>query len=129
MVPDPFVKVYDVRMMRALLPVAFPAGPTLLRFHPKLSSTAIVTSQTGLFQVIDITVTSGGTDVFQMDTMGTAVTCMDLSPSGDVLAFGDSSGILHEWLYKPDAQVNPFSRASEWSTIPEPETVEVGEHA
>lgn len=127
MVADPFIKVYDIRMMRPLLPVAFAAGPMLLRFHPKLTSTAIVSSQTGLFQVVDITITSGGTDVFQMDTMGNVVTCMDLSSSGDVLAFGDSAGLLHEWVYKPEAQVNTFSRPSEWSTIPEPQTVKIGE--
>jgi PAB-dependent poly(A)-specific ribonuclease subunit 2 len=127
MVVDPFVKVYDIRMMRPLLPVAFPNGPALLRFHPKLSATAIVTSQSGLFQVIDISVTSGGTDIFQTDTMGNFITCMDLSGSGDVLAFGDSAGIVHEWIYKTDAHVNPFSRPSEWGTLPEPPSVKVSD--
>lgn len=33
--------------------VAFPAGPSLLRFHPKFSSTILVASSSGTFTLAD----------------------------------------------------------------------------
>src|SRR3990167_9239868 len=51
---DPFVKVYDIRTYRQLSPIPFPAGAFMLKFHPKFSSTLLIASQTGQFQLSDI---------------------------------------------------------------------------
>lgn len=54
MVMDPIVKMYDIRTMKSLAPIAFPSGPSFLRFHPKFSSTLFVTSLMGQVQICDI---------------------------------------------------------------------------
>ena len=54
MVSDPYVKVYDVRMMKALPPVSLAIDhPLLLRFLPSYSSRLLVMSATGRAQIID----------------------------------------------------------------------------
>jgi PAB-dependent poly(A)-specific ribonuclease subunit 2 len=54
LVVDPMVKVFDIRAMRALAPVAFPMGAFHAKFLPKYSSTACVVSQSGTFQMTDV---------------------------------------------------------------------------
>lgn len=52
------MQVYDLRSApRMTASVPFPAGPSLLRFHPKFSSTILITSSSGTFTLAD---TSGG---------------------------------------------------------------------
>lgn len=51
---DPLVRVYDVRTMRSLPPIAFPTGPSMLKFHPKFYSTVVIVSQNGQFQLCDV---------------------------------------------------------------------------
>jgi PAB-dependent poly(A)-specific ribonuclease subunit 2 len=53
-VPDPLVKVYDVRSLRPLAPISFPAGPAFAKFHPRNSSTILAASMLGQFQVTDV---------------------------------------------------------------------------
>ncbi len=55
-VPEPLIRVHDLRSMRALVPIPFaaPGGPSLLAIHPKLSSTIIVSAPQGQFQIVDI---------------------------------------------------------------------------
>lgn len=51
---DAMIKLYDIRTMRTLPPISFPSGPNHLLFHPKLSSTILAASQTGQFQICDV---------------------------------------------------------------------------
>jgi PAB-dependent poly(A)-specific ribonuclease subunit 2 len=53
---DSMLRVYDLRTYRQLTPISFPAGACFLQFMPKLSSTLMIASQSGQFQLIDISV-------------------------------------------------------------------------
>jgi PAB-dependent poly(A)-specific ribonuclease subunit 2 len=52
---EPMIKLYDIRTMRALPPLSFPAGASFLSFNPVLSSILFASSQTGNFQICDTT--------------------------------------------------------------------------
>jgi hypothetical protein len=56
---DSFIRVFDLRMMQMLRPIAFPPGAFSLKFHPKFSSTLIIVSQSGAFQLCDAQGTLG----------------------------------------------------------------------
>lgn len=61
--PDPMVKLYDVRTLRALPPISFAAGPAFACLHPRDSSKVIVASAQGVLQVIDMS--QGASTEFQ----------------------------------------------------------------
>ena len=50
--PDPQVKVFDLRMQQFMNPIQIKTGAFMLKYHPKLSSTLFVVSQ-GFFQICD----------------------------------------------------------------------------
>jgi len=50
---DPLVKVFDLRNNRSLPPVSFPPGAFVLKHHPLLSSTMVVASEEGVFQLAE----------------------------------------------------------------------------
>jgi PAB-dependent poly(A)-specific ribonuclease subunit 2 len=93
--PDTLVRMYDVRTLRALPPVSFPAGPSFAQLHPRDPSKLVVASQAGLIQSVDLT----GSIVtqFQQLPVNSYVTSMGIGPMGDYLAFGDADGQLHVW--------------------------------
>lgn len=48
------LQVYDLRAAPHMTgSVAFPAGPSLLRFHPKFSTTLLIASSSGTFTLAD----------------------------------------------------------------------------
>lgn len=94
-VADPLVRLYDVRMLRALPPVSFPAGPAFALLHPTDSTKLVISSQQGMLQIADLSASSQAS-FLQLD-VNTYVTSMALSPLGDYLAFGDADGQLHLW--------------------------------
>lgn len=48
------MQVYDLRLApRMTASIPFPAGPSLLRFHPKFSSTILIASSSGTFTLAD----------------------------------------------------------------------------
>ena len=51
--PDPLVKVYDLRTMRALPPIPSSSGPAFIHALPKRSSSIAVASAQGLINVVD----------------------------------------------------------------------------
>lgn len=52
--PDPLVKVYDLRNMRALSPIPFSSGPAFISVIPKRSSSIAVASNLGLINIVDV---------------------------------------------------------------------------
>ena len=64
--PDPFLKLHDIRYLRPLSPIPFPSPPALVKFHPRLTSTVVVASAEGRVQILDLkdVVAAGG--VFQV---------------------------------------------------------------
>ncbi|ORY23812.1 ubiquitin carboxyl-terminal hydrolase-domain-containing protein [Naematelia encephala] len=93
--PDPMVKLYDVRTLRALPPISFAAGPAFCLVHPTDPSKLLISSQTGMLQVVDMA--DSGASTLQQLHVNSYITSMTLSPGGDYLAFGDGDGQLHLW--------------------------------
>ncbi|KAF9583086.1 poly(A)-specific ribonuclease [Lunasporangiospora selenospora] len=123
---DPLVKVYDMRTMRSLAPIPFPNGPSFLKMHPKLSTTVCIASQTGQFQLCDIGNLTTGIQFYQINT-NNYVNCFDISFTGEMVALGDSSNVVHVWADKTEPQMNHFSSPVSAPTIQMPPSVVVGE--
>ena len=94
--PDPLVRLYDIRTLRPLPPVSFPAGPAFVRLHPSDSAKMVIASQQGLLQTYDMSQSSDASAFTQLD-VSSYVTSMALSNYGDYLTFGDADGQLHIW--------------------------------
>ncbi|RUS20975.1 hypothetical protein BC937DRAFT_93946 [Endogone sp. FLAS-F59071] len=111
---DPLVKVYDIRMsIRSLAPIPFPAGPTFLKMHPKLSTTVFITSQSGQYQMCDVgSVTLGaggsGPQFYQCHT-ASYITAMDVSSSGETLVMGDAASWVFQFADREEPSVNAYS--------------------
>lgn len=133
---DPMIQVYDLRRMnKPLFPILVPAGPSAVKFHPKLSSTIFITASTqNGFCTADINnpnvwessdYISQASNVIPLDSETGYVTCFDVSESGDFLAFGDSSGVIHQWMDYQETpednltkKFNTYSRVSEgWTDM------------
>ncbi|CAL1703566.1 unnamed protein product [Somion occarium] len=119
--PDPLVKVYDIRTMRALPPVPFSNGPAFINRIPTRSSTIVVTSNEGLINVVDVT---NPTDSeFHQLASASYVTTAAVSPTGSYMAFGDADGIIHLLTAAEegsDLPLNGFDgQPVEWADPPE----------
>lgn len=88
---DPLINVYDLRAGKSLPPIPFPAGAGFVRLHPKLSTCAIIASQSGQIQLLDF---ANASNVFlhQAD-ISSQLLAMEISPSGDYLALSDGAFI------------------------------------
>lgn len=93
--PDPLVRVYDVRTLRPLPPISFPSGPSFALLHPTDTSKIFISSQQGMMQVYDMSSSTSGH--FQQLDVSSYVISMALSSAGDYLAFGDADGQVHLW--------------------------------
>ncbi|KAH7032044.1 ubiquitin carboxyl-terminal hydrolase-domain-containing protein [Linnemannia elongata] len=124
---DPLVKVYDMRTMRSLAPIPFPNGPSFLKMHPKLSTTVCIASQTGQFQMCDVGNLTSGIQFYQINT-ASYVNCFDISYSGEMVALGDATNVVHMWGDKQEPQMNHFSNPIDAPTMPVPPTVAVGDN-
>ncbi|CAD7704572.1 unnamed protein product [Ostreobium quekettii] len=97
LVPDTVVKVFDVRSFAsALYHMPFPAGPSLLAFHPKFSGTLIVGSASGVLTIADVQ-SDAAPHAFQVATAGRQLLACSISSSGDFIALGDNGGMVHLW--------------------------------
>ncbi|KAF9355394.1 poly(A)-specific ribonuclease, partial [Mortierella sp. AD094] len=123
---DPLVKVYDMRTMRSLAPLPFPNGPSFLKMHPKLSTTVCIASQTGQFQMCDVGNLTTGIQFYQINT-ASYVNCFDISYSGEAVALGDASNVVHIWGDKQEPQMNHFSSPIDAPSMPMPPAVSVGD--
>lgn len=89
--------VFDLRTLRPLPPTTVTMlQPLLLRCMPAWPSTILVLSRMGEFQFLDLhgLVTPSTMMVHQLSTAaeGRVACCVDISPSCQGLAFGDSCG-------------------------------------
>ncbi|KAN0075425.1 Ubiquitin carboxyl-terminal hydrolase domain containing protein [Tylopilus felleus] len=139
-VPDPLVKVYDLRNMRPLPPIPFSDGPAFINLLPMHTSSLVVTSPQGLVNILDVsnTNTSGfyhvrvtlallslspPQPIFKLETTS-YITSTAVSSNGAYLAFGDAVGTIH-LLTAADESSEPFfngfqGQPVEWADVPEP---------
>ncbi|XP_053311614.1 PAN2-PAN3 deadenylation complex catalytic subunit PAN2 [Spea bombifrons] len=112
---DRFLKVYDLRMMRAITPLQVHVDPLFLRFVPTYTSRLAIISQRGQCQFCEPTGLASPADIFHVSTVSQAIMSFDVSSSKQVFAFGDSDGCVHLWSATPDATFNTYSRDSEFA--------------
>lgn len=120
---DTQLKVFDLRFLRPMTPCNVTTlQPFLIRSVPALEATLLVLSQTGQFQLLDLRglVTPSNMMVHRINTSSEEVIAcaMDIGPSCQCVAFGDSSGVVHMWSDREDAVLNPY--ATQETIFPDP---------
>jgi len=111
------LKVFDLRVLRPLPPVAVPLlQPLLLHSIPLHPSLVLVASQLGEFQFLNLRglVTPSTMLLNQLSSLAEgSITCtVDISPSCQGIAFGDSCGIVHLWSDREAPVLNPYAQPS-----------------
>lgn len=102
---DRFLMLFDLRTLRAQRPVALNFEPSFIRFLPTYSDNRlVVASQSGEFQVFEIG--EANTYPFHVETQGTGIFCMDVSPSKQCVALGDGAGFLHLFSDRAEPVIN-----------------------
>lgn len=120
------MKVYDVRMLRALSPVPVVGEPFLLRFLPAFSSQLAVISAMGQLQVLDASApASSAIQLFQVNSEGAMCMGLEVSSSCQCLAVGDAGGYVHTFASNASAVFNSFSRPTEFADPIEPLSVSI----
>ncbi|RDB20983.1 PAB-dependent poly(A)-specific ribonuclease subunit PAN2 [Hypsizygus marmoreus] len=121
--PDPLVKVYDIRTMRSLPPIAFSSGPAFIHVLPKRSSTIAIVSNEGLINIVDILNPAAASEFYQLDLTSYITSC-SVSPTSAYMAFGDAEGSIHLLSQAEDVTGVPFNgfegHSVEWADTPAP---------
>ncbi|XP_075708229.1 PAN2-PAN3 deadenylation complex catalytic subunit PAN2 isoform X2 [Rhinoderma darwinii] len=112
---DRFLKVYDLRMMRAITPLQVHIDPLFLRFVPTYTARLAIISQRGQCQFCEPTGLASPADIFHVSTVSQLIMSFDVSASKQVLAFGDSDGCVHLWADTPEATFNTYPRDTEFA--------------
>lgn len=107
-VVDPLVNIYDLRMMRAVSPIPFPAGASFAKFYPKLPNIVVIASTTGQIQFVDM-YDQLQVHLYQADlsmpnnasSVAAATSSyminLDVSDNGEFLAFSDGHNTMSLW--------------------------------
>ncbi len=110
--------VYDLRIMRAVSPIQSMVQPYQLRFVPAMSSRLAVLSGMGQVQLLDTgAMTTPDVSIFQvnMPMEGCQTISMDIAPSHQCMAFGDTANWLHLYSSVAEPVLNPFARSTEFA--------------
>jgi PAB-dependent poly(A)-specific ribonuclease subunit 2 len=108
---DGLANVFNLKTLQPLPPIPFQAGAAFVRMHPRMSTTSVVGSKSGQLQVVDIMNPNATNIIKQVQIYDpTLLTSLEMSPSGEALAFASSTSQIYLWG-------NPSSiRFSEFST-------------
>lgn len=117
--PDRFLMVYDLRMIKAISPIQVMLVPYQLRFLPSMSSRIVVLSSLGQVQLVDTAALSTPQmSMFQIHSAaleGCNIMSLDISPSNQCMAFGDTSNSVHLYSSVAEPILNPYARDSEFA--------------
>nr|CAB3264643.1 PAB-dependent poly(A)-specific ribonuclease subunit PAN2 [Phallusia mammillata] len=117
---DPFVKVYDLRMMRSLSPIQCVVQPSFLRFLSTYTRRMLVMSQAGQFLLIeDNAAITPTTPIYQANLMAASIVNLDISRSMQAIAFVDSGGCLHMWSASANPTFNKFQKDPQFPDVAE----------
>ncbi|KAI0329853.1 hypothetical protein GY45DRAFT_1324455 [Cubamyces sp. BRFM 1775] len=120
--PDPLVKIYDLRNLKALPPIPFSAGPAFITRFPNRATTLAITSSQGLVQIVD-TANPTTNEFCQLDSPS-YISSVAISPTAGYMAFGDSDGAIHLLSAAEEDAMLPFNgfdgKPIEWPDTPEP---------
>lgn len=83
--------------MRPMAPIVFHPGAAFIRLHPRMSTTAVIASQNGQMQTIDITNPAMASIRHINLSEESHLLGLDVSTSGNALILNDSVGYLQLW--------------------------------
>lgn len=134
-VVDPLINVYDLRYLKPLAPVSFPAGASFVSLHPKVPNMCFACSSTGQLQFIDLfniknfkiyqvnllqsASTSNPAFINNVSQGGTRIVKMELSNSGDYLTLADNFNNLYLWSADNTSHFNNFSKPVDYPVEPD----------
>lgn len=113
-VADPMINLYDLRMMRALSPLPFPAGASFVRFHPKLPNVLVAASTSGQIQFLNM-FDQLHVNLYQADLTnsldansiaaetGSYLSNLEMSETGEYMCFSDDHKTMHIWSINSSA--------------------------
>ncbi|TRY64214.1 hypothetical protein TCAL_00495 [Tigriopus californicus] len=119
--PDRFLMMYDLRILRAINPLQVMILPYQLRFLPTLSSQVAVLSSMGQVQLVDTAeLATPNINIFQVAVPieGCNTISMDISPSRQCMAFGDTTNSIHLYSSLAEPVLNPYARETEFADTP-----------
>lgn len=122
--PDRYLMVYDLRTYRLVAPIQSIFPPALVRFIPAFTSKFCIASAMGQFQLLDVTASAtenctAFTHQVQIQP-DASLTSMSISSSGQALAFGDNTGLLHLFGTNTSVAFNQYSAPTEFPDPFEP---------
>ena len=94
-----FVSVFDVKNLVSLAPIPFPPGAAFVRMHPLLSTTAIVVSQLGQIQFIDLLNANLAASTIRQANITSFLKMIEIAPAGRtlVLATEQPDYLIQVW--------------------------------
>lgn len=122
--PDRFLMVYDLRNYRLITPIQSIFPPTLVKFVPAFTSKFCLASAHGQFQLLDVA--AGAAEnctafTHQVQIQPEAsLTSLNVSSSGQALAFGDDLGMVHLFGTNTNVTFNQYSAHTEFPDPIEP---------
>ncbi|KAF2227442.1 ubiquitin carboxyl-terminal hydrolase-domain-containing protein [Elsinoe ampelina] len=116
---DHLANVFDLKNMTPLPPVPFPPGAAFVRMHPRMSTTCIVASQTGLMYAIDI-MNPDNAKVKHANLYDTHLLTLDLAPSGEAIAIADAQCAIHLWGSPNKVQFTEYSNPTAFADSAQP---------
>lgn len=93
---DQFTIVFSLKTLKQLPPIPFHPGAAFVRLHPRMSTTAIIASQNGQMQVIDL-MNPDSANLRQINLYDSYLTGFEMAPSGEAFALADSNCHIRLW--------------------------------
>ncbi|XP_054155443.1 PAN2-PAN3 deadenylation complex catalytic subunit PAN2-like [Oppia nitens] len=121
-IADHFLMLYDLRQMKAVAPIPMPNfSPYLIKFLPKFAAKCCVVSQTGQFNVFDVgDYSQRYIHSIQLPPTGASITSLDVSSTGQALAFGDDHNFIYLYGACGEVDFNMNSKQTEFADPIEP---------
>ena len=117
---DTLAKVFDLKKLEQLAPIAFHAGAAFVQIHPKWSTTSVISSQNGQIHVTDI-MNAENVKLLHV-TLTSSLVGLVMSPSGNAWAIADQDNIVSLWGSPNNLQfsdtINSIEFADEVTAVP-----------
>lgn len=111
---DHLANIFDLKTLMPLPPLPFPPGAAFVRMHPKMSTTCIVASQSGLMYAVDI-MNPDAPLMKHAHMLDTHMLALDLAPSGEALALTDAQCAVHLWGSPNKTQMAEYSTPTDFA--------------